>query len=349
MRLVGLAALVLAACSQSNQPGGTGGGTLVDGSLADTGGDDGAGGADAADGAPPFDGPTTLSETGLYTDIAARTLAPGVEPYSVRYELWSDGAAKDRYLYLPPGTQIDTSSMDWWKLPVGTKAWKAFSVGGKLVETRFLWKRAEGIAGWLKVAYVWDAQGSDAIAAPFGEQDALGTTHDVPSMSQCQECHDGVGDVLVGVSAVQLSTNDGTGYLSKLMADGRLSAPPAGEIDVPGEGVVEDALGYLHGNCGQCHNSVHGLAQKRALRLRLEVDGLTPEETPTYQTAIGGTTSHAIDGTTVIVVPGKPLESQLYVRMSYRDIDSMPPVGTEVVDATGGLPTIEQWILGLSP
>jgi hypothetical protein len=178
--------------------------------------------------------------------------------------------------------------------------------------------------------------------------DVLGTTHDVPSIDDCGQCHDGVGDVLAGVSAIQLSTNDGTGFLSKLSADGRLSAPPAGELDVPGDGVVEDALGYLHGNCGQCHNSVHGLAQKRALRLRLEVAAQTPEETPTYKTAIGGAMNHQIDGTTIAIVPGKPLESQLCVRMSFRDLDSMPPVGTEIVD-NAGLSTIEQWILGLTP
>ena len=40
---------------------------------------------------------------------------------SPRYPLWSDGAEKQRYLSLPPGTQIDTSNMDDWKFPVGTR------------------------------------------------------------------------------------------------------------------------------------------------------------------------------------------------------------------------------------
>src|SRR5262245_20803994 len=71
--------------------------------------------------------PQALSETGLYRDIATRGLAAGVISYDVRYELWSDGAEKQRYLYLPPGTQIDSSDMDGWRFPIGTKVWKTFS------------------------------------------------------------------------------------------------------------------------------------------------------------------------------------------------------------------------------
>ena len=51
-----------------------------------------------------------LSETGLYA--AGR---PGLSstrrtaPFSPQYPLWSDGAAKARWIYLPPGTAIDTT------------------------------------------------------------------------------------------------------------------------------------------------------------------------------------------------------------------------------------------------
>ncbi|HEY2369520.1 MAG TPA: hypothetical protein VGH87_24145, partial [Polyangiaceae bacterium] len=55
-----------------------------------------AGDADAA-----FVGPTKLSETGLYSDFASRTLTAGVITYEPRWPLWSDGLEKKRYLLLP--------------------------------------------------------------------------------------------------------------------------------------------------------------------------------------------------------------------------------------------------------
>ncbi len=89
-------------------------------------------------------GPDRLSQTGLYADLASRTLAPGILSYVPRYELWSDGAQKKRYLHLPAGGRIDTSAADDWRFPVGTKVWKEFDVGGKVVETRLLWKAPNG-------------------------------------------------------------------------------------------------------------------------------------------------------------------------------------------------------------
>src|SRR5690349_2931129 len=71
--------------------------------------------------------PMHLSETGLYEDGSSTALAEGVMPYEPRYVLWSDGADKQRWLYLPEGTTIDTSNIDGFVFPVGTKAWKEFS------------------------------------------------------------------------------------------------------------------------------------------------------------------------------------------------------------------------------
>ena len=44
-----------------------------------------------------------------------------------RWQLWSDEAVKRRWIWLPPGSTIDTTNMDHWKFPVGTK------VKGKVV------------------------------------------------------------------------------------------------------------------------------------------------------------------------------------------------------------------------
>src|SRR5690606_11039614 len=64
--------------------------------------------------------PGELRCTGLYSDWEARTLRCGVTAYAPGYELWSDGAEKQRYVWLPPGATIDVSDPDDWDYPVGT-------------------------------------------------------------------------------------------------------------------------------------------------------------------------------------------------------------------------------------
>ena len=96
------------------------------------------------DGGCPTDGaiPDDLSCTGLYSDWATKTIASDAIPYTPALVFWSDGADKSRWLYLPPGTTIDTTDMDNWVFPVGTKIWKQFVLDGQLVETRLIWKTA---------------------------------------------------------------------------------------------------------------------------------------------------------------------------------------------------------------
>src|SRR5262245_31719868 len=84
--------------------------------------------------------PARLSETGLYADITADAIANDVLPYRPAFELWSDGADKRRWLWIPPGDAIDTRDMDQWRFPTGTKVWKEFSRGGIRLETRLLSK-----------------------------------------------------------------------------------------------------------------------------------------------------------------------------------------------------------------
>src|SRR5689334_15429895 len=146
--------------------------------------------------------PTRLSETGLYANLATRELSPGVLPYTPQFPLWSDGAEKQRWILFPNGEPIDTSNMDEWVFPEGTKVWKQFSVEGVPIETRLLEKRGPTDADWLALAYVWDKNGEDATAAPLGEIDSHLTDHDVPAAGECLACHGGRRSFILGVSAV---------------------------------------------------------------------------------------------------------------------------------------------------
>jgi hypothetical protein len=323
----------------------SGGGSSV---TTDGGADDA--GVDARprrDAGSSITGPDRLSDTGLYADFGTRTLAPGVMAFSPRYPFWSDGAEKNRYLLLPPGTKIDTSEIDQWAFPIGTKVWKEFEVGGKLVETRMLWKKADlGADGWWMSAYVWRADGSDADATVEGVPNVAGTTHDVPSQEDCMKCHMDVKDAVIGFSALQLS-NGGSGLLSKLVADGLLTNPPAGEYEVPGTGVVKDTLAYLHANCAHCHNGRQRiLANQTPIRLNLRLSDTVAEQTLLYTTTIGTKMKHEMPGgIDTAVVKGQPDKSELWVRMTMRDFWAMPPLATKQVDPAADV--VRQWILSL--
>jgi hypothetical protein len=294
-----------------------------------------------------FSGPELLSETGLYSDFATRTIDADVLTYGVRFPLWADGATKTRHLWLPPGTTIDTSDPDAWVFPVGTRVWKEFRVDGVLVETRFMQKL--GQAQWERVAYAWRDDGSDADAARDGATDALGTAHDIPSVSDCNNCHRGSADNLLGVSAIQLATGETSEPLAALANTGRLSVPLAEHPSVPGTPLEQAVLGYLHGNCGHCHSEYHPLANLRTIRFRLPLGVIDAADAPALTTLVGSPMHHTIDETTLGIVPGDPESSQMWRRMQHRgDGNEMPPLGTETVD-TDAVALVRAWIAELPP
>jgi hypothetical protein len=301
------------------------------------------------DGGEPVTGPTLLSETGLYADFASRTIAPDVFAFAPRYPFWVDGAQKERWLYLPPGTKIDTDAIDHFQFPIGTKAWKQFSVDGKVVETRLLMKvREGGTFGWWQAAYVWNEDGSDAVARVDGASNVLGTTHDVPKQSDCYNCHGNVKDTLIGVSAIQLGDPAQTPRpIDVLDARGWLTSAPPPNLDVPGAGAVKDGLAYLHANCGHCHNDeAVRLKTQTPMRLRLLV-GQRPEDTGALTTTIGTVMKHPLpNDVTNVVVAGSPDKSGLWVRMGLLDAYRMPPIGSKTTDESGR-EAVRQLILGM--
>jgi hypothetical protein len=286
--------------------------------------------------------PTRLSETGLYADIQTGTLEAGVRPFAPQFQLWSDGSAKRRWVWLPPGSRIATGDMDAWQFPEGTKLWKEFTRDGVRVETRLLQKVGPRAEDWVALAYVWNAEGTDAEARPGGEEDARGTPHDVPSAADCMGCHGGTTSRVLGLSAVQLSydAQEGLLDLQDLVTEGLLDVAPASSFDVPGNDTERAALGYLHANCGHCHNQRRPESDgprcydpDNRLDFWLRVDRLSsPRATPTYTSAVG-----------TVVVPGHAEGSAVIHLVSRRSGFSMPPLGTEVVDQEA-VQLLRRWV-----
>jgi hypothetical protein len=302
--------------------------------------------------------PPQLACTGLYSDWASRTIAPGVRPYAPAFPLWSDGADKARYIELPPGTQIDTSDMDQWSFPVGTKLWKQFSIDGQPIETRFLWKRADG--DWLRTTYAWTPDGSSASELTAGLRDWNGTSYEIPPQWACQDCHAGRLDNVLGFEAVNLAAPGATGLtLAELVREGLLTNPPATPIVVPGNATESAALAWLHSNCGiSCHNRT-SWACGTTLFMRLEVASMaTVQATDTWNTAVGQPLELLNDGFVpprpmLRITPGDPSSSAIPYRASMRDVDpsqpnQMPPIDTHVVP-DAGIAVINAWIQSMPP
>lgn len=298
--------------------------------------------------ASPITERRALSATGLYKDVRRGELEDGVVAYRPRFELWSDGAVKRRWIRLPPGETIDARDMDAWQFPQGTKIWKEFARDGVRAETRLLEKIGPAEGDWLAVGYLWNADGSDAIAAPEGATDVLGTTHDIPPSRDCMGCHLGNPGRVLGFSAIQLAhaAPDDEWSLARLEREGRLRGSPGPVPEIPGDERTRSVLGYLHANCGSCHNQHRAPEQggrcynpRREVDLSLRVGELgSVEATALFRTAMGKS-----------VVPGDPEASSLYKR-SRGDLHffqaRMPSLGSEILDPTL-LPLLDEWIRAL--
>lgn len=335
-------------------------------------GDDGGGGdidapaTDAMVDAPTDAGtdggfvqPTMLSETGLYSDIGTKTIASGVVEFLPRWHLWSDGAVKRRWIYLPPGSKIDSSDMDYWSFPVGTKVWKEFVRGGDLIETRLLQKIAEGdeVSSWFMVAFQWDTSGNDAMAVPGGVVDDQGV-NDIPDRSKCRQCHQPSRNkaVVLGFQALSLDYDAPQGGLDLdyLVQNDWLTVEPTADnsgvyFPLPAESgvpVIEPALGYLHANCGGCHNDDSDVLNTVPLELRLSTTEIgTWAATDTYRTAVNVAASLTGQGSHV-VFGGDTAQSAIHNRMMATGGQQMPPIAREQVDTTA-LTAIDAWINSL--
>ncbi len=277
-------------------------------------------------GADPL--PAHLRDTGLDD--------PRVEAFSPQYPLWSDGAHKRRWIYLPPGTAIDASRPDAWEFPAGTRLWKEFSLG-RPIETRFIERLADGT--WRYAAYVWNEEGTDATLAPTEGVATLATAngYSIPSEFDCRACHEGAAVPVLGFSALQLSSDRdplaphadaGTDIdVDGLVARGliRNLSPDSTRPRIQASSPIERAtLGYLHGNCGHCHND----NETRA-----------PVDLRLAQSVVGGAA-----GSDLAVRSLLDVGSRFLKRVSSRNPQTqMPPVGTRLIDIEA-LALLERWI-----
>lgn len=296
--------------------------------------------------------PPSLACTGLYLDIGSKQVSAAVRAFAPAVPLWSDGADKHRWIALPEGTQIDARDPSQWTFPVGTKTWKEFRVNGRRVETRFFHKVRED--RWLRAAYIWNEDESDA-AFSYGEDVVLadGSSYHVPTQVECDECHKGRRDRVLGFEMISLGADGAEGTtLAMLVEEGLLSpAPSATRVNIPddGTGASGPALGWLHINCGvTCHNNYpNATGYGTGLRLQLTPEALV-DNTPSAWEPLATTVNvRAITPkwrNFARIVPGKPDQSLIVRLISTRgDGEQMPPLASTKVDEQA-LAWVRTWI-----
>jgi hypothetical protein len=310
--------------------------------------------------------PSTLSCTGLYADIVGKTLADaGVRSYQPAIPLWSDGAQKARWIQLPPGTRIDASNPSEWAFPVGTKVWKEFSRNGRRVETRLFQKIDSGPPPyWVHATYAWNTDESEAFTSGGGDITlaADGGTYHIPTFGECEQCHNGRTDHILGFEQISLGLTGALGLtLSELVSEGLIAPVPTQTsltIGDDGTGAAAAALGWIHINCGvTCHNANStATAYGAGMLLRLDpavldgrqvtISGFDPLRTTIGVPARSPGWIQPVQWTRI--VPGDPSDSLLVQLISNRGTNNavsgqMPPIATSVVDTTDVARVVE-WV-----
>lgn len=281
----------------------------------------------------------------------------GCELYVPTFPLWSDGSEKQRYIFLPAGTAIDKSDPDHWAFPKGTRLYKNFmeADGTTLLETRVITKvgDAPSFASWNFKSYRWygnevkpepvldfTGDSGDAKLDATSEHQSFGALpHSIPSTNDCIDCHTTGSDPVLGYQAIQLGA----------------AIPGIDDWEV-------NAVGYLHGNCGNCHSTGGIAAGRTELRMRAS---LSAAQQP-VKDAIGRCypRDRAINRradeanelgegmypqrlvTKAAIVPGSPEQSLIYARMSTRTGNQMPPIASTKRHPYG-METVRAWIASL--
>ena len=317
--------------------------------------------------------PALLSQTGVFSDTPTMAPAAGLIPYVPNVPLWSDGAAKTRYMGVPfsggaatPDKQISFTPTGYWTFPAGTVFVKTFQLNTdtsnsnvlRRLETRLLVRDINGAV--YGVTYKWRPDNSDAdlLASSLYEDIAITNASGVstqswyyPSPSDCLSCHTPVANYVLGLSTRQLNGNqtyNGSGVTdNQLRTLNRLGLfnPAFDEATVTNfealsalgntsASLQDRARSYLDANCAQCHQpGGPGTI----------FDGRF--DTPlANQNLING----GLDGNGMaMIVPKDIWRSKIHQRMdTTNSVIRMPPLARQLVDSNA-VAVLEQWINSL--
>lgn len=294
--------------------------------------------------------PDRLSQTGCADPQDPARPSAALRAYEISAPFWADGAAKQRWLALPPGARITVEAELDWTLPVGSVLRKDFRLDGRLVETRLFMRHRDG--EWAGYSFEWNAAQTEARLLGTAKELSLGgQAWHYPSPNECAACHTAAAGRSLGLETAQLNLTlpGGGNQLQSFEQAGLFSAPlpaPPGGLpslaDPAGGGPpAQRARAYLHTNCSQCHRP-GGPTPVGGMDLRYDTVladmGICNVPPQAGDLGIAGAR---------LLAPGDPARSVLLARMSRRDGLGMPPLASLQVDAAGAALTAD-WISAVS-
>jgi hypothetical protein len=198
-----------------------------------------------------------LTATGCVDAKDPKKPAPGLIPYTVASPLWSDAAAKNRFMAIPDGTVVHvkncttepkacdpsieghtTDDEGHFEFPAGTVLMKEFLFKGKRFETRLWAKMSDDPPFWAGYSYEWNAQETEAtlvdeagLDKPIMNDAGVQQAWHYPSRSECTECHNSVVGFSLGPEVKNM--NVAYKYASGAMANQLDTLAHIGYFDAP--------------------------------------------------------------------------------------------------------------------
>lgn len=310
--------------------------------------------AATADPGAPGGPPQLLSQTGCFDAANPTKPASDLVPFEPSSELWSDGAAKRRWMVVPDNSVVTVKADGDFEFPRGSVLVKEFSLEGKRIETRFF-VHQELDGRWAGYSYKWNAEETDAtLVAASGEEVVYGAqTWLFPSRAQCSRCHTKAAGDTLGPEVAQLNhpfTYDSTGrsanqlrtleHIGMVNASAYTVEPPPSLPPLTSEtaSAADKARAYLHANCAGCHREGGTTFTEPDFRYQMSFAEMN------ICNAVPGIGDVGITDDPRLFAPGSPARSVIFARMHSLDpAVRMPPLARSL-EHTAATDIIAAWI-----
>ena len=311
--------------------------------------------------------PSKLSDFKFFKDSSAQIPHEDVIPYELISTLFSDYSYKQRWVYVPKDKKAEYQENWVFDFPEGSALIKTFyypvdernpEMGKNLLETRLLLRKEDG---WEAVSYAWNEEQNEAFKKIAGKTinvswtDFMGEVRDVryrvPNVNQCKECHAADDKITpIGPKARNINKeydfNDGefnqlVYWMNRdIIDDYPLDLISPVDWTDETQNINDRVRSYLDVNCGHCHSPT-GNANSTGLYLHLN-------ETRDIHLGVNKkpvATGRGSGGMKYSIVPGKPEESILLLRMISLDPGVMMPESGRALSHNEAVDMVRSWIL----
>ena len=305
--------------------------------------------------------PTTLSQTGAFSDLGNLTPETGVYAYDINQPFWSDHAIKRRWFSIPDlADEVSYSETSPWIFPTGQVWIKHFDLevergnpaSLRPIETRFLVKTDTGIYG---LSYRWRSDGSEAdlVGASGLDEDfeiidngmPITQTWNYPSRTSCLACHTQDSGYALSFNIRQLNRGGALGndQITCLSTAGFLDSTPSPSRGLPAHPQLSDTTislesrvrSYLDINCSMCHRGNESIVPG-------SFDARITTQTDLADIIDGFLVNDLGDSSNRFIVPNDTTHSTVLARLD-GSAGRMPPLASTVIDQEA-IDLMTQWI-----